>query len=281
MKGERLLFPMAMNVELHITREVLKGDIFMELTEGKEKELVSNYRESKQRLILLDYDGTLVPFRKRPEDANPDEEILKLLETLATDPKNEVVLTSGRDRDTMEKWFGGGIDCIAEHGALIKEKGKEWEVIASSEEEWKKEIRPILEMHVDKTHGSFIEEKEFSIAWHYRNVNPELGHKRAKELVDNLEIAIDSLNLQVLKENMLIEVQDASVNKGKAALYWTAKKEWDFILAIGDDRTDEDTFSVLPETAYSVKVGPNPSQARFHLDSFPFVLWLLKKLAEY
>ena len=96
----------------------------MELTEGKEKELVSDYRESKQRLILLDYDGTLVPFFKRPEDANPGEEILKLLETLATDPKNEVVLTSGRDRDTMEKWFGGGIDYIAEHGAFIKEKGK-------------------------------------------------------------------------------------------------------------------------------------------------------------
>lgn len=264
-----------------LTMEVLKGDIFMELTEGKEKELVSNYRESKQRLILLDYDGTLVPFFKRPEDANPGEEILKLLETLATDPKNEVVLTSGRDRDTMEKWFGGGIDYIAEHGAFIKEKGKEWEVLASPGEEWEKEIRPILEMHVNKTPGSFIEEKEFSIAWHYRNVNPELGHKRAKELVDNLEIAIGSLNLQVLKENtMVIEVQDASVNKGKAALRWTTKKEWDFILAIGDDRADEDTFSVLPETAYSVKVGPNPSQARFHLDSFPFVLWLLKKLVE-
>ena len=243
----------------------------------KLKKLVNDYRKSAQRLILLDYDGTLVPFFERPEEARPGDEILKLLETLAMDPRNEVVLVSGRDRDTLERWFGINAGYVAEHGAWIKEKGRGWETIEPLRNDWKKDIRPILELYVSRTPGSFIEEKEFSLAWHYRKADPESGLAKAKSLVDNLTTTDD---LQVLEGNKVIEVKNASINKGIAASHWIAKKEWDFVLAIGDDQTDEDVFGVLPETAYSIKVGPGPSQARFSLDSPSSVLLLLKELVE-
>jgi trehalose 6-phosphate synthase/phosphatase len=251
----------------------------MILDDEKEKELVSDYRESNKRLILLDYDGTLTPFFDRPEDASPTEDVLKLLEKLAADPKNELVLISGRSRNNIEKWFEINASYVAGHGAWIKEKGKGWEIIEPLRNDWKKEIRPILERYVDRTPGSSIEEKKFSLAWHYRNVDPESRLDRIAELADDLKI-IASLNLQILEENHVIEVINAGINKGRAASRWTGKKDWDFILAMGDDWTDEDTFSVLPKTAYTIKVGPRPSQARFSLDSYPFVLWLLKELVE-
>ena len=80
--------------------------------------------------------------------------------------------------------------------------------------------------------------------------------------------------------NEVIEVMNAGVDKSIATLRFLEKSDWDFIMAIGDDWTDEDTFSVLPKTAYSIKVGARPTQARFSLDSVPFVLWLLRRLID-
>lgn len=251
----------------------------MELSDEDEEKLIEDYSKSKNRLILLDYDGTLTPFFDEPEEARPDDELLEFLEKLVGDPKNEVVLVSGRDKYTLEKWFDMDVGCVSGHGVRIKEKGKEWREIESLRSDWKGVIRPILETHVDKTPGSFIEEKDFSIAWHYRKVDPELGSVRAEELIDALKIT-DSLNLHVLEGNKVIEVIDADISKGRAVLHWIEKKDWDFILAIGDDLEDEDIFGVLPETGYSIKVGPGPTQARFRLDSPPDVLSLLNKLAE-
>jgi trehalose 6-phosphate synthase/phosphatase len=251
----------------------------MILTDETEEELLSDYRKSSQRLIFLDYDGTLTPFFDKPEDAKPGGDVLGLLESLAAEPGNEVVLISGRDKDTMESWFDIDAGLAAEHGAWIKERGGQWETIVPQKNDWKGKIRPILERHVDRAPGSFVEEKESSLAWHYRRVEPELGPVKALELIDDLKIA-DTLGLQMLNVSKVIEVHRTGINKGMAALRWIEKKDWDFILAIGDDWTDEDTFGALPVESYSIKVGPRPSQARFSLDSYPFVLWLLKELVK-
>lgn len=251
----------------------------MKLDDKKEKELVRDYRESSQRLILLDYDGTLTPFFDKPEDAKPSDGVLDVLEKLASDEKNEVVLISGRGRENINEWFDIDMGYVAGHGIWVKEKNRGWEKAKRLSADWKSKVRPIFEKYVDITPGSFIEEKGFSIAWHFRRVDSELSLTRPGELVDDLKF-IHSLNLQMLEVNEVIEVMNAGVNKSTAASRFLEKKDWDFILAIGDDWTDEDTFSVLPKTAYTIKVGPRPSQARFSLDSYPFVLWLLKELVE-
>jgi len=249
------------------------------LIDEARSEFVSDFQKSQRRLLLLDYDGTLVPFAGTPEKAKPSGEVVRLLKKLAKDPKNEVVLISGRDKYTLKKWFGRlKIGLVAEHGAWTKEKGKGWEMIEALINDWKDEVRPALELCVDRTPGSFIEEKGFSLAWHYRKANPRLGALRARELTNDLLNLTANLNLQVLEGSRVVEVKSASVNKGRAALQWLSREDWDFILAIGDDLTDEDVFKVLPATAWSIKVRFSASAAKFNLGSPSEVSSLLKEL---
>ena len=241
--------------------------------------LISDYKKSTQRLLLLDYDGTLIPFSNKPEEASPSNDLKKLLKRLAQDQTNEVVLISGRDKHTLEKWFGGlRIELVAEHGAWIKEKGKRWQTLVPLVTDWKVEIHPLFELFVDRTPGAFIEEKDFSLVWHYRRAEPKLGEIRARELVTDLLNLTTNLNLQVLEGSRVIEVKNTNINKGQAALKWVQKKTWDFILAIGDDVTDEDIFKVLPARARSIKVGFSTTAAKFNLRSPSQVISLLKEI---
>uniref|UniRef100_UPI002FE0732E trehalose-phosphatase n=1 Tax=Thermodesulfitimonas autotrophica TaxID=1894989 RepID=UPI002FE0732E len=251
------------------------------LRQANKERLVRDYASAKRRLLLLDYDGTLTGFFGWPEEARPGNEILELLARMAAVPGNEVVLISGRDKETLGDWFGDlGIGLIAEHGVWIKEQEKDWEMIEPLTNEWKEAIRPVLELYVDRTPGAFIEEKGFALVFHYRKAEPELGTLRARELVNHLLNLTANLHLQVLEGNKVVEVKNAGINKGRAALRWIGRAAWDFILAAGDDRTDEDLFAILPETAYSLKVGLTPSRARFNLPSPEEVLSLLEKLVD-
>lgn len=239
--------------------------------------LINHYHKSKSRLFLLDYDGTLVPFVTDPLKATPDRELLKLLKELRK--QNTVVIISGRDRWTMEKWFGKtGINLIAEHGACIKEKRNQWKQTKTLTGKWKEQIVPVLELFTDRLPGSFVEEKEFSLVWHYRKAEPELARLRARELVDLLSSLTANTELQVLQGKKVVEIKNRAINKGRVALYWLSKNRWDFILGIGDDWTDEDLFEVLPGDAYSIKVGSGPSKSRFYLDSIEEVRSLLRNL---
>jgi len=249
------------------------------LTQEPQKKLIRSYSESDNNIILVDYDGTLVPFAEKPQKAKPDEELLGMLNELGKNPKNEVVIISGRDRETLDKWFGNrNLGLIAEHGVWIKDRGKSWETIEPLRDDWKEQMRPVLEWYEDRTPGSFIEEKDFSLVWHYRKAEPQLASIRARELKDALLQLTANLNLGVLEGSKIIEIKSVGINKGRAALHWLSKSAWDFILAIGDDWTDEDLFTVLPESAYSIKVGLSPSKAKFNLDSVAEVRLLLKQL---
>ncbi|MCK4428722.1 MAG: trehalose-phosphatase, partial [candidate division Zixibacteria bacterium] len=188
-------------------------------------------------------------------------------------------IISGRDRETLDKWFGNrNLGLVAEHGVWIKDRGKSWETIEPLRDDWKEQMRPVLEWYEDRTPGSFIEEKDFSLVWHYRKAEPQLASIRARELKDALLQLTANLNLGVLEGSKIIEIKSVGINKGRAALHWLSKNTWDFILAIGDDWTDEDLFAVLPDSAYSIKVGLSPSKARFNLDSVAEVRLLLKQL---
>ncbi|MEA3476327.1 MAG: bifunctional alpha,alpha-trehalose-phosphate synthase (UDP-forming)/trehalose-phosphatase [Candidatus Cloacimonadota bacterium] len=255
------------------------------LIDKMKKKLIADYVKSNSRLLLLDYDGTLVPFAPKPQKAKPDEELLIILKSLSLDTKNEVVIVSGRDKEILKKWFGKiNVGLIAEHGAWIREKGKDWKTIEPLQNNWKEKILPILEYYVDRTPGAFIEAKEFSLVWHYRKVDNKLALVRSMELKDDILHLTANLNLGVLDGNKVIEIKKVGINKGRAALRWISgqntleKKDWDFILSIGDDLTDEDVFAILPESAYSIKVGLNPSRARFNLDSVKDVRVLIKEL---
>ena len=251
------------------------------LTTPNNQRLMQKFEKSQNRLILLDYDGTLVSFKDKPEKAKPDEEVISLLQTLIKNPKNEVVIVSGRKKHTLDEWFGHlNVGLSAEHGVWIKTDRRTWEITEPMQDEWKEEIRSILDMYVLRTPGSFVEEKSYSLAWHYRKVNPELGLVRARELKEDVLHLTSNLNLIVLDGNKVIEIKGGGVHKGRTANHWISKREWDFMFAVGDDWTDEDLFEVLPASAFSIKVGLGMTKARFYLPSIKDVRALLREMGK-
>jgi trehalose 6-phosphate synthase/phosphatase len=235
------------------------------LEDAIKKVIFDSYQRSKKRLIILDYDGTLMPFHVDPLAVFPDHHLIDLLLRLAVDQNNKMVINSGRDKQTLEDWLGHlGIDLAAEHGVWLKDS-TEWRRTPGLSSDWKNDVRAALENIVERTPGSFIEEKEFSIAWHYRQIDKDLGEKRVREFRDVLLYLTANTELHVLEGNKVVEVKHAGVTKGKATLNWLEMENWDFILAIGDDKTDEDMFRVLPPEAFSVKIGMENSEAKFHL----------------
>ncbi len=138
--------------------------------------------------------------------------------------------------------------------------------------------KPILKDYEARVPGSFVEEKEFGLAWHYRKADPELGEMRSCELFDNLNEFLSNTELQLMRGKKVIEVRIGGINKGEAAKSFLDEEDWDFILALGDDWTDEDIFKVLPASAYSIKIGYGMTQARFFLESPKVCRTLLRDL---
>lgn len=248
------------------------------LSSAARSKLLREYQNAQTCLLILDYDGTLMSFHPDPKAVKPDPELLQMLQKLADKHGSQVVVNSGRDRQTLEEWLGHlPLEFAAEHGVWVK-RDKDWEINSSLSNKWKKEIRPLLENLVERTPGSFIEEKDYSIAWHYRRIDRDLGEKRVREFRDVLLYLTHNLDLQVLEGNKVVEIKNAGVNKGKATMQWLNGHKWDFILAIGDDHTDEDIFQVLPDEAYTIKVGLDRSQATFSLPDVKDVRDLLAEL---
>ncbi len=247
-------------------------------------EIVNAYNESDKRLFLLDYDGTLVDFQDDPQKVSPDEYLVNLLRKLSDQPENNVVVISGRDKDTLERWLGHlNIGIVAEHGVWSREPGDEWVQADFIDQEWKAELKPILEFFVDRTPGSFIEVKDFSLVWHYRKADQGLAEVRKHELIDTLAQYTSSMRLQILEGNKVIEVKNAGINKGHASVRWIEKVgKGCFALAAGDDFTDEDIFKALAPypNIFTLKVGTNLTAAKYNLSSNRDVLRTLHVLSE-
>jgi trehalose 6-phosphate synthase/phosphatase len=251
------------------------------LRASERQSLISHFKNAKSRILFLDYDGTMVPFADRPEGARPNETVLTLLANLAALEKTDVVLVSGRDRETLEQWFGHlPVSLVAEHGIFLKEPHGVWTSMKPVRKSWKKRMLPVFKTFAEKLPGAFIEDKEYSLAFHYRKADPQLAGLRVKELVGYLMNLISNLDVQILQGNMVLELRNAGIDKGVAAMHWLALRKSEFILAIGDDKTDEDLFRVMPAEAYSIKVGHMPSYAKFNLDNHVEVAKLLNELLE-
>lgn len=237
------------------------------------------YGKARKRLILLDYDGTLAAIQPKPEDAVPTSALLDCLHDLATDPANHVVVNSGRDHFTLEAWLGSlPISMAAEHGAFYKEHGI-WHKNAR-QPDWGAGILSILQMFVNKTPSSRLEVKETALAWHYRESDAWLGEMRAQQLANTLAPMCARQKLQIIQGDKVLEIKSPEHTKGSEVDRLMAAARYDFVLAMGDDTTDDDMFRALPEDALAIKVGNVSEEARFNLARQSDVLPFLKSLAE-
>lgn len=254
------------------------------LTKKNKEELLKTYESSKKRLLLFDYDGTLVPFQDKPENSYPDEELLLILQELVKKDRNKVVVISGREKNSLNEWLGHlNINLVAEHGSWLKEQGKNWqEVVGSQGDVWKSELKPTLESFVDKTPKSYVEEKSHTLVWHYRRADPSLVSMRIRELKATLLSQISNKNLTLIEGHKILEIKRNDFNKGIMARTFIQKSQPDFCLGIGDDTTDEDIFKVLVHKpfAYSIKVGLGDTEAKFFIESQLKVRKLLQDLSK-
>lgn len=251
------------------------------LTSGRLGGIVKDFKKSKRKLLFLDYDGTLTNFHSDPQKASPDESLYDLLDNLVALDNTDMFLISGRDKNTFERWFlHKKYNMIVEHGVWVSKEGEKFRMLENVNNDWMEKIRPVLESFVDRTPGSFIEEKNYSLAWHYRNADVDFGIQRANELNTVLTALIGNDDITVMSGNKVLEVKSSNVNKGRAAVRMMNGDSYDFIFAIGDDWTDEFMFQELPDSAVTVKVGRQKSAAKYFIDSNKDVRHILRKFYE-
>lgn len=263
----------------NVKQEQLKLRIKV-MNEKINEKILAHYAASSKRVILLDYDGTLTAFTRVPAEAVPSQQLLQLLTKLATEKNNELVIISGRDGKTLQEWLGHlPITLVAEHGAAIRWKEQVWEFQTTVNPAWKEQIRPIMQLFTTRCAGSFVEEKESTLAWHYRNTHPDLGFARSRELMNTLLQLITNTSLQVIDGNKVMEVRLAGVDKGITAQKILNHFTPDFVLCLGDDVTDEDMFKALnDQSAYTIKIGTGATGAQYNIPTQLEVLPFLEQL---
>lgn len=247
-------------------------------------DMKDHYHKSQHRLILLDYDGSLVPFVNKPHLAAPNDKLILFLNKLVNDPKNKVIIVSGRHKDNLAKWLNiEKLKIAAEHGAWIKEN-ETWVQSKALNVKWKSLIIPIMEKFVSMLEGTFIEVKDFSLVWHYRNADKNVSASLAKYLIEELQSFTAKTDVNIVAGNKIIEAKCGGIGKDYAVSHFLKQQSYDFILAVGDDCTDEDMFFSLPSEAYSIKVGSDFSFAKYKIEHqneiVPFLISLSEERVE-
>jgi trehalose 6-phosphate synthase/phosphatase len=248
----------------------------------EKKELIEKYRKAADKLILLDYDGTLVNYELIPDNARLPDHLTDILIKLINKPETKVLIISGRGHQDIDKLLHHlPINIIAEHGAIIKEKGV-WKNLVTDNSLWKEAIVPILNRITSACPNSFVEEKNFSLAWHYRNAESSSGYVHSRELINRVEKYIGLNNLKILDGNKVVEIMSREIGKGKAVKNLVKYDNFDFILSIGDDVTDEEIFELFLSDAnsFTIKVGNGSTFAKYKLDSVGEVVMFLNELSE-
>lgn len=246
-----------------------------------EQKIIDSFANSSpdSRLLLLDYDGTLTPLMELPEQAKPTRDLRKLLKVLSA--KANIVVISGRDHNNLEEWLGDlpNLDFGAEHGLFLRQNGDAWQATRDTNQKWKESIRPLMLEMCQQIPGSLLEEADGTLNWHYRAAaNEEIARIKAKELIKQLESVVTKLKLSMLDGSKVVTVKLGDVDKGRIAQHWLNMQKWEFILAAGDDTTDEFLFAAMPPNAYTVKIGKGETQARERISSVGNFVSLLEKL---
>ena len=232
-------------------------------------------------VLLLDYDGTLMPFTALPDDARPDAELLRLLSDVAARPATYVHIVSGRSRSVLEEWLGGlPLGLHAEHAFWSRmASNAAWQAASALPTGWKAPILALFESAAARTPGAIVEEKASCVAWHFRNVDAAVALDAAREVNERLEAALAGTELEILVGDMVIEVRLRGVHKGHAVPLVMAAHPGALVVAMGDDRTDEDLFAALPIDGIGIHVGVKTTRAALRVASPADVRGLLRALA--
>ena len=279
---------------------------------------------SKKRVFFFDNEGTLAPNLSRlyrhygsiplaqptntdlqSRGCGPSEDVIRMLTILCSDPRNIVMILSGRSQESLSKWFRSvpGIGLAVEHGYHWSHPmitGSSWRnllVTGSSVDQpasspsWMKLTGEIMNQYVNRTPNTYIEDKGSARVWQFRDAEAEFGQGQAKELHSELEVALRNDPVDITTGKGYVEVKIRGVNKGAAveqilsALKTELNVVPDFVLSIGDDRSDEYMFEKLLEPVaaenacvYTATVGRKKTVAKYYISDVDSVTGLLAAL---
>ena len=288
--------------------------------------VTKHYRESKERLILLDWGGTLVAENDIDDSfqyyavatghasrAGPSEEVKNTLRVLCQDTRNSIFVITGKDLYALSDAFGDveGLGLVAEHGCYFKwpknvtgdrftyKTRKKWQTMLNlGDVSWMNAVRQIMTIYVERTHGTYIEQKGSAIIFQFRDADPEFGYLQSKELEENLADVVMAFPIEIIRgggiDDGYIEVRPKGLSKGlflKHAMSILASqgKSVDFVLGIGDDISDEPLFESIHHLknmkgkCFSVTVGKKVSAAKAYVDDTSAVqelLWAMHRTTQ-
>ncbi len=240
---------------------------------------LSAYQTARKRLILLDYNGTLVPVPKDGRTKPPPAALLNTLGRIARNSHNRIAIITDNSRDLIERWFEKApIDLIACSDAAYRSSGK-WTTFQELSTAWQEEALPILEKYVIRTPGSYIDIKRYALIWHFENAEKELGEVRSRELLEDLRSFAGMENLQINDSGRLVEIRNAESHKASMLKAYMDDHKWDFIFAAGDDQSNEAMFQILPPDACTIRIGSTLTSAHYNLADHSRLLAFLQDLA--
>ena len=243
------------------------------------RDLVSRMRDARPLVLVLHYDGTLMPYTATPELAHPDPQLLSLLEALAARREVEVHVMSGRQRGEIERWLGHlPLHLHAEHGLWVRPRGEGGRETVEVETAWKDRVLPILLDYADRTPGTSVEEKPAGLVWHYRNADPEFGAVQANEMRQHLTEILSNAPVEIAPTHKMIELRPHGVNKGRSVASLVERAAGGLLVVIGDATSDEEMFAALPPEGVAIRVGRGDSRAAFRVEDVRTVRELLRLL---
>ncbi|MHB2026664.1 MAG: trehalose-phosphatase [Elusimicrobiota bacterium] len=243
------------------------------------KLIVSNGVRARNLILGLDFDGTLVPIAKRPEQAFLPVKTKFLLKTLIQAGVKIAILSGRSLTDVRTKIGVSGIYYCGNHGLEISGPGLRWS--HPSARAFKRKLAALecaARKNLTRIHGLRVENKGMSLSVHYRQAEASAALVR-RALLGIREMDEDVFRLMPGKKVWEI-LPKVRWSKGDALLIARRDSGRRNMIVIGDDETDEEGFRVLRARAVSLRVGQvRRTAARFHLRDSRQVVRVLDFLA--
>lgn len=238
------------------------------------EKIKNTLKKKKEILLFLDYDGTLISFQDKPDEVVTPKDIKKTLKDLSKIDRVNIFIITGRKLSDIKKLVPlDSISYAALHGIQIEFEDNHQFLWPQA-----KKIRPLLKDIKNKAYVKFqsddkilIEDKKYTLAFHYRMIPKEKIKFKTKRFLDLVKRIDKENKLNIIKGDKVIEIRPYGWDKGKAVnVILDRYKSSSTILPIyiGDDTTDNDAFKYLCKTGITVYV-QNKSEldpdARYYL----------------
>jgi trehalose 6-phosphate phosphatase len=215
-------------------------------------------RAATRRALLLDYDGTLAPFRPERDEARPYPGVTEALDKLLKINSTRVVLISGRATKDLvpllslehlpEIWGSHGWEHLMPDGTCD---------ILEMDEHAQRGLADALDWIRDGGLLPYCEQKPASVALHWRGLAEETADEIRRKAMEGLSSLRRSQGLALHEFDGGIELRVQGRNKGDAVVTILSEMGDDVVVAyLGDDLTDEDAFRALEGKGLSVLVRP-------------------------